>query len=191
METDESVQILFRTLLLTCRHSNKQLYRAGLQTIDVVMDEIAKCISIQGTKKSNVFRWLLVTLSGLIEDSSSSKNIIVGISGCGHLASSIASLAPKHLVPITRRLIKFASRLESKAKEEREQESIDEQQESNWFARAERRKDIIMNRARFFEYHIVSCVGNEGGSTFRYHKSHSRDRAESHCGISRSLQRIS
>ena len=149
METDKSVQTLFRTLLLTCRHSNKQLYRAGLQTIDVVMDEIAKCISIQGTKKSNVFRWLLVTLSGLIEDSSSSRNIIVGISGCGHLASSIASLAPKHLVPITRRLIKFASRLESKAKEEREQESIDEEQENNWFARAERRKDIIMNRARF------------------------------------------
>ena len=73
----------------------------------------------------------------------------MGISGCGHLASSIASLAPKHLVPITRRLIKFASRLESKAKEEREQESIDEEQENNWFARAERRKDIIMNRARF------------------------------------------
>ena len=149
METDDTVQILFRTLLLTCHHSNRQLYRAGLQTMDVVMNEIAKCISIQGTNKSNVFRWLLVTLSGLIEDSSSPRNVIVGISGCGHLASSIASLAPQHLVPITRRLIKFASRLESKAKEDREKETADEQQESKWFVRAERMKEIIMNRARY------------------------------------------
>jgi hypothetical protein len=120
--------------------------------MDVVLNNIAELISMHGTSKLNVFRWLFASLSGLIEDTSSPRNVIVGISGCGHLASSIASLAPTHIVPIIRRLIKYASRVESKAREDQQKEKTDEQQNSddnNWFVQAERNKEIIMNRARF------------------------------------------
>lgn len=148
MKTDETVQTLFRTMLTTCRHANRQLYRSGLQTMDAAMNEIANCISLQGRSRSNVFRWLLATLSGLIEDNSSPRNIIVGISGCGHLASSIAILAPNQVVTVIRRLIKFASRLESKVIAEDAKNSSNNTS-SNLFVRQERDKDIAMNRARF------------------------------------------